>query len=53
MHREPRLGLARRTAPNFIACPSGVRRSRDVISPMIATAISGGDTRPIGRPIGA
>src|SRR5262249_37563676 len=37
----------------FSAILCGPWRSRAVISPMIATAISAGDTAPIGSPIGA
>src|SRR5206468_1633266 len=53
MHRDGAFGFARRNAPELHRLPSGVRRSRDVISPMIATAISGGEIAPMGRPIGA
>ncbi len=58
MHRDATLGLADRHRAEFhdafssIFSAAGCLR-RAVISPMMATAISGGDTAPMARPIGA
>ena len=47
------FGVARRDRAELHAAPhAGSSRSRWVISPMIATAISAGDTAPMSSPIG-
>ena len=53
MHRDAALGLRHRHRTELHAAFSGDCRSRAVISPMIATAISDGDTAPMSSPIGA
>ncbi len=58
MHRDATLGLADRHRAEshdaFSAVFSAAAcRRQAVISPMIATAISGGDTAPMASPIGA
>src|SRR5205085_8809386 len=53
VHRDRALGVARADGSELHRLPSGVSRSRDVISPMMATAISGGEIAPMGSPIGA
>src|ERR1043165_5621309 len=53
VHRNRALGLARGNGAEFHRLPSAVSRSRAVISPMMATAISGGETAPMASPIGA
>ncbi len=40
------------TGPNFMTALTGLAAARCVISPMIATAISAGDTAPMSSPIG-
>ena len=47
------LGLGGSDRPELHRGFSAPSRSDAVISPMIETAISGGDTAPIARPIGA
>src|SRR5262249_33125447 len=52
MHRDAALGFGgghRAKLHDFASAP----RSRAAISPLLGTAISGGDTAPIFRPIGA
>ncbi len=57
MNRDCALGFADRYRAElheaFSSTCSGCCRSRAVISPMIATAISAGDTAPMSSPIGA
>ena len=53
MDGNPALRLRERHCAEFHCGFSADCRSRAVISPMIATAISGGDTAPISSPIGA
>src|SRR5262249_38744548 len=53
VHGDATLRVTRRDGAKPHRLPSGVRRSAAVISPMMATAISAGETAPIGSPIGA
>src|SRR6185437_11732304 len=56
MNDDRALGVGRRDGAELhaaLSAFSGASRSRAVISPMIASAISGGDTAPIASPIGA
>ena len=53
MHRNRAFGLGDRHRAELHAPFSGDCRSRAVISPMIATAISDGETAPMSSPIGA
>src|SRR3954471_13730994 len=53
MDRNGTFCFARRHGAELHRLPSAVSRRRLVISPMMATAISGGEIAPMGSPIGA
>src|SRR5262249_43161747 len=53
VHRDGSLGFTHWHRAELHELFSGGSRSSAVISPMIATAISDGDTAPIASPIGA